>query len=105
MKKSKNLKLFSSKVQLQAKETKSNFNALPQQNGISEFIRTYKPINSVINVDEVVKNPKFGVIFEEGLYIYFGELNEGKKVGIGIEVANNYKFEGYFHDNCRIQGC
>ena len=59
---------------------------------VPDFIKSYKNTNPDVNINNLIKSTKFGVVFDEGLSLYFGELQKGSKSGYGVLICNNYRF-------------
>lgn len=74
------------------------------QTKIPDFIKSYKATNSDIMIDNLIKSTKFGVIYEEGLCLYFGQVQNKCKSGYGVMVCNNYRFEGLFRNDEKVIG-
>lgn len=39
---------------------------------------------------------KFGILYEESISFYFGEVENGMKNGSGVFLCSHYKYEGTF---------
>lgn len=48
---------------------------------------------------------KFGILFEETISLYFGEVEKGMKNGVGIFLSCSYKYEGVYLEDEKIEGC
>ena len=52
---------------------------------------------------QLIKKQRFSIDSGQD-YLYFGEMNEGKREGIGIEIREGYLFEGHWMNGKKIKG-
>lgn len=92
------------KDKFEIKEEIKEITAVPPKAAIPTFIQNYQPINEHINVDDLVRSPRFGVNHEEKEFLYFGELRKGQMDGKGVMVGKTWIFEGVWSLSKRVEG-